>query len=176
MSSKAFILIMLTFFLAKSTKVISQTETKNKFNSGFDIRSGFFAGFDHRFTNYSIGLDAGTSWGIVYPIEFVSLTLDNSYYFGNSDKYEYKTWYLNARLVYANIFEKFSNKPSMVLLVPGIGKDFNLTSKFGFSVSAGLAIMLSNKDKAYTYIPTGTYYEFSNAITPNLRVEFNYRF
>jgi hypothetical protein len=168
--------MMLCLFFMKTNLIHSQTVTKNKFNTGIDLPSGFFAGIDHRFSSWALGVDASTWLGTIYPIQYIAFTVDNSFYFGAADTYNFKTWFLDGRLIYSSVFEKYSNKPVAISLVPGLGKDFNITSEFGISLTAGIDMTIFQKDRSGVYIPIGTYYELNKSIKPSFKVVFSYRF
>ena len=176
MNRKIYFISFISLLLTMSEITQAQSSTKNKFNTGIDLPSGFFAGFDHRFSTWTIGVEGSTWLGTIFPIEYFALTIDNSYYFGAPDTHDYKTWFLDGRLIYTSVFEKYSNKPVAISLVPGLGKDFNITPEFGISVTAGIDMTIYQKDRSGVYIPTGTYYELNTNIKPSIRVTFNYRF
>ena len=74
--------ILISVFLF-SYAITAQTNKKITYNVGYDpITQGLYVGFDRAIHDYSIGLDLGTSMGLVQPLN-VSLCLDNVLYFGN---------------------------------------------------------------------------------------------
>lgn len=154
----------------------AQNQPQNKFTTGLDLPSGFFAGIDHQFSDFSLGFDVSTWLGMVYPVQYLGLTADTKYFLGKPDGSGRKTWFANGRIIYFNIFEKYSNKPVSVSFVPGIGKEFNITPVFGISVLAGMDFTVYTKDREDVNIPTGTYYEMNSRLKPSLKFVFQYRF
>jgi len=170
------LLFILIGFISQTLGAQSPMVNKGNFYSGFDGRQGFYLGFDHKFNTYSIGLDAGTSFGLIYPTQFYSITLNNNLYFGKPNKYETKSWYGNVRITYSQIYQEWSNKPTLVSVNPAIGKQFNLSSRYGIGVDLGVNFMIMNRNASSTLIPIGTYFEFSNSAVPSIRLNLFYRY
>lgn len=144
------------------------------YNAGVNPWEGVFVGFDYKFNRYSVGVDAGSSLGLIFPAQSVSLTIDNNFYFGSPGKFGFETWHANARLGIFYLFKQNTNKPLMVFLIPAIGKEFYITSKLRINVDIGLDVILSNKDTSTPPIPTGTIYEINNRITPDVKLELKF--
>jgi len=154
-----------------STVITAQTDKKNSYNVGYDpITQGLYLGFDHAIQNYSIGLDAGSSFGIIMPLN-VSLSLDNAFYFGRPNKYNMKTWHVNARLAYSKILVE--NKPNLLFIVPSLGKTFSLNEKLGLNIELGYGFQVLD-DWGNSLDGYGTTYYFGGASGPIFRVELKF--
>ncbi|MDD4993752.1 MAG: hypothetical protein PHR83_16140 [Paludibacter sp.] len=155
-----------------STAITAQTDKKNTYNVGYDpITQGLYLGFDHAIHNYSIGLDLGSSLGLVMPLN-VSLCLDNAYFFGKQNKYNMKTWHVNARLAYSKLLVE--NKPNILYIVPSIGKTFSLNEKLGLNIELGYGFqVLDDWGKSMTGGNSITYY-YGGVSNPNIRIELKF--
>lgn len=150
-----------------SISISAQTDKKTTYNVGFDpITQGLYFGFDHAIHNYSVGLDAGSSFGLIMPLT-VSLCLDNAFYLGKPNKYNMKTWHANARLAYSKMLVE--NKPNILYIVPSIGKIFPLNEKLGLDVDLGYGFQVLD-DWGEPMIGSGTTYYFGGISTPNIRI------
>ena len=136
---------IITLFIASflfSGLIIAQTEKKNTQNVGFDIiTQGFYWGIDHRIKDYSIGVDVGSSLGLIVPPD-ISLCVDNGLYFGKANKYDNKTWHINARVAYSKVL--VYSQENLLFLVPSIGKTFYINEKLGINVELGYDFELLN--------------------------------
>lgn len=169
MNRKTISLFILCFLF--STVITAQTDKKNTYNVGYDpITQGLYFGFDHAIQNYSIGLDAGSSFGIVMPLN-VSLCLDNAFYFGGQNKYNMKTWHVNTRLAYSKVLTE--NKPNILFIVPSFGKTFSLNEKLGLNIELGYGFQVLD-DWGNSLLGSGTTYYFDRASGPIFRVELKF--
>jgi hypothetical protein len=154
-----------------SSVVSAQTAGKHMYNFGFDpVTQGLYGGYNHSFGNYSLGLDVGSSFGMIVPLN-VSLCLDNAWYFGKPNKYNLKTWHLNTRLAYSKLLVE--NKPNVLYVIPAIGKAFSLNEKLGLNIELGYAFQLLD-DWGQSLTGSGTTYYFGGVSNPNLRLEFRF--
>jgi|BarGraIncu00222A_1022003.scaffolds.fasta_scaffold31890_3 hypothetical protein len=171
MKVKVFILALICF----STVASAQRTDQTSFNVGFNpISQGFYAGLDYQIKNYSIGFDLGTSLGTIYPSDYLSFSLENNYYFGSENKYNLKTWHINARLGYETIYESLSNKPKRLSLIPAIGKSFSLNPHWSVNIDCGLNLQLYKSDNG-GLVGSGVNYDLNNAVVPDLRIELRYK-
>jgi hypothetical protein len=165
------IISLFIFCLLFSFIVCGQSEKKSTYNLGFDpITQGIYLGFDHAIHNYSIGLDVGSSFGLVLPLN-VSVSLDNAVYFAKPNKYNLKTWHVNARLAYTKLVVE--NKPNILHIVPSVGKIFSLNEKVGLNLELGVAYQVLD-DWGEPMIGGGTTYYFDQGFTPNIRIELKF--
>ena len=153
-----------------SSLITAQTDKKNTYNVGYDpITQGLYFGFDHAIHDYSIGVDLGSSLGLLVPPS-VSLCLDNSLYFGKVNKYEHKTWHINGRIAYSKILVGY--KSNLLFLVPAIGKTFYLNKNLGLNIELGYAFETLNDPGAGW--SGGTSISLGGTSTPNIRVELKF--
>lgn len=90
----------------------------------------------------------GVYGGIVPGIEdkIISVGADFYYHFGRSPNFSTRRpWYVKAGLNYSFQEETFF-KYTYVILVPRIGKDFNLSSRRGISLEGGLYFVLAHSE------------------------------
>lgn len=159
------------FLLVFSTLISAQSRKKNTHNIGFDpVTQGMYIGFNHAINSYAIGLDLGSSLGIGIPLS-ASLSLDNALYFGNTNKYNLKTWHVNARFAYSKILVE--NKPNVLYVVPSIGKTVNLNHKLGLNIELGYGFQVLD-DWGNPSIGSGTTYYFGGISNPIFRIELQF--
>lgn len=173
-----FIFILLCAVCLPVGMVSSQEISPQAFNAGFDpLAQGLYLGFDHQIGNYSAGLDVGSSFGVVLPKNFYTLTFDNNFYFGSLNDFSRKTWYLNARVIAAKIIDPNTNEPFRLGIVPGIGKNLTLNYHWSLNIGVGIHIPVYNPDPGHQYIPGFAYqnYSFANMVSPSLRIELKHR-
>lgn len=154
-----------------STLISAQSKKKNTHNIGYDpVTQGLYLGFNHAIHSYSIGLDLGSSLGIGIPLS-ASLSLDNAFYFGNTNKYNLKTWHINARLAYSKILVE--NKPNVLYIVPSIGKTISLNEKLGLNIELGYGFQVLD-DWGHALTGSGTTYYFGGISNPIFRLELQF--
>lgn len=153
-----------------SCVIFAQTENKNSYNLGIDpFTQGLYVGFDHPIHDYSIGVDVGSSLGLIMPFS-ISLCVDNAFYFGNVNKYDRKTWHINGRVAYSKVLAGY--KPNLLFLVPSIGKSFYLNENLAFNIELGYDFELLN-DPGVGFDGASFGY-FGGMTTPNIRLELKF--
>jgi len=169
--NRKIISVVISCFLF-STFITAQIDRKNTYNVGYDpITQGLYVGFDHEIHDYSIGLDLGSSFGLVQPLN-VTLSLDNAFYFGEQNKYNLKTWHVNARLAYSKIVVE--NKPSILYIIPSIGKTFNLNEKLRLNIELGYGFqVLDDWGRPMDGGGSTTYY-YGGVSNPNILIELKF--
>jgi hypothetical protein len=163
--------LLISLFLFASV-ISAQTAERKTHNVGYDpITQGLYFGFNYPIHAYSIGLDIGSSLGLAMPL-YVSLCLDNALYFGKPNKYNIKTWHVNARFAYSKIL--VNNKPNVLYIVPSVGKTFSLNEKLGLNIDLGYAFQVLD-DWGEELIGEGfTSFYFGGTSIPNIRIELNF--
>ncbi len=168
--NRKIIALFITCFLFSSI-ISAQSEKKNSQNVGFDlITQGFYWGIDHRIKDYSIGVDVGSSFGLLVPPD-ISLCVDNALYFGKVNKYDNKTWHINARAAYSKVL--VYSQENLLFLVPSIGKTFYINEKLGINVELGYSFELLNDwGRGMSGGPSTIH--LGGMSIPNLRVELKF--
>jgi hypothetical protein len=162
--------ILISVFLF-SYAITAQANKKITYNVGYDpITQGLYVGFDRAIHNYSIGLDLGSSMGIVQPLN-ISLCLDNALYFGKLSKYSIKAWHVNIRLAYSKML--VDNKPNILYIVPSIGKTFSLNEKLCLNIELGYGFQVLD-DWGEPIIGSGTTHYYGSVSNPNIRIELKF--
>ncbi|MBN2520841.1 MAG: hypothetical protein JXB17_10080 [Bacteroidales bacterium] len=131
------VIITLMFFV--SIKNYLSAENGNlKANIGFGLGESAYCGIEYRYKSVSTGIDVGTL-DLLRKKDgsLLTLTMDNSLYFLKKRKFDLRTWFVNARLVY-----QYYDCPEYVIsgLIyagPSIGREINFTNKIGISLDAG---------------------------------------
>jgi len=143
-----------------------------KANVGYGIWESFHGGLDLQINNISFGLDVGTSFKTMpFDNKYYSVTIDNTFYWGKENKFNFKPWYFNDRLIYWNLSE--TNKTWRVLqFCPSIGREFNFNKNTGINLDFGPAILLHADRDDYSDEKIGWIYP----VYPECRIEFFYRF
>ena len=91
------------------------------------------------------GLSIGTSPG--YKNENISIAGDFYYHFsGRSEHTSLQPWFLKTGLTYMNSEGEWEERMNL-LLVPRLGREFNLTSNFGVALEAGIMLRLMDKNQ-----------------------------
>ena len=100
-------------------------------------------GIRYQIGQSQVGLSAG-----FFPdrhLDYFSVGADYFYHFGGSSTLSSRrTWYGRLSLNQGAIKDEFE-KTKYLLLVPRIGKDFNLSPKVGIAADAGVSIFLSHQ-------------------------------
>jgi hypothetical protein len=92
------------------------------------------------------GLAVGTSPG--YKIDNFTVTGDFYYHFGGrSGQTDLRPWYVKSGLTYMSSEGEWEKRMNL-LLVPRLGRDFNLTPQFGVALEAGIMLMLMDRNTA----------------------------
>lgn len=168
MTRKIIALIITSLYF--SCTILAQTDKNVSYNVGVDpITQGFYVGFDRAIHNYSIGFDVGL--GVFLPLN-VSLCVDNAFYFGNVNKYDHKTWHINGRIAYSKVL--VDNKPSLLFIVPSIGKTFYFNERLGINIEFGYGFQLLDDWGNGMVGGGGTIYYFGGVSTPNIRLELKF--
>ncbi len=165
-------ILILLLYIALVSNISFGQKVVIKGNIGYGIWESFHCGIDLRINNYSVGIDAGTSFGTMqFDHEYYSLTLDNVFYFGKANKYGIKSWYVDARFIYWNHTEP-STTWNVFQLCPSIGKEFNFSKSIGINLDLGPAILLDANRHDNNEEKVGWIYP----VYPEIRLEFFYRF
>lgn len=95
---------------------------------------------------YQYGLNIGTN--PAYKNDNFSASGDFYYHFaGDSSHTNLRPWFLKSGLTYLQSEGEWEKRMNL-LLVPRLGRDFNITSEFGVALEAGIMLMLMEKNTA----------------------------
>lgn len=141
----SFILLVfcLIFFLSVNTSVAQE---------GFNITGGTGTpemvniGIRMEVDQYQYGLSIGTSPG--YKNENFNISGDFYYHFsGRSEHTSLRPWFLKTGLTYMSNEGEWEKRMNL-LLVPRLGREFNITPQFGIALEAGIMLMLIDENTA----------------------------
>jgi len=134
------------------------------------INQGFYLGFNHQINNYSIGIDLGTSLGVINPGSYYTFGIDNNFYFGTPNNRGEKTFHFSGNFLVSTIYDAGYNKPFRISLVPGVGNNFHVSDRVSLNFELGIQLPVYSTlidENQYIY----NNYSFSYIPTPVLRVE-----
>ena len=116
------------------------------FTGGFGTPETVNIGVRMQVDQNQYGLAIGTSPG--YKNDNFTVSGDFYYHFGGrSRQTNLMPWYIKSGLTYMNS-EGGWEKRMNLLLVPRLGRDFNLTPQFGVALEAGFMLMLLDQNTA----------------------------
>lgn len=172
MNFKQIFLAFLTVNILFISNALFAQKTFLKANVGYGIWESFYAGLDLQIKNVSFGLDIGTSFNTAqFDNKYFSVTFESTYYWGKENKYNFKSWYLNARIIYWS-FSEPNTTWKVIQICPTIGREFNFTRKAGINFDIGPAILLHANRQDATEEKVGWIYP----VYPECRIGFFYRF
>ena len=142
----------LTFFVAFVLSVkTSWAQKEFNFAGGYSSPEMLNVGLRMRVNQNQFGLSVGTNPG--YKQENVSVSGDFYYHFGGSSSHtNLRPWYLKTGLTYMYSEDEWEQRMNLVL-VPRLGREFNLTDRFGIALEAGIMIMLMSRDREKQHRP-----------------------
>lgn len=123
-----------------SVKLLGQG--KYSITGGFGTMESLNGGVRYRMKQCQIGLSAGSLPGYSYK----SLAVSSSfcYHFGGSSKFsDLRPWYGKSGLLYIVDEDEYVMDKGLYLPVQ-IGRDFNISNKFGINFELGLGFQLIN--------------------------------
>ncbi len=95
---------------------------------------------------YQYGLSVGTSPG--YKNTNFNASADFYYHFaGRSDQTDLRPWFIKAGFTYMSNEGEWEKRMNL-LLVPRLGREFNVTPQFGIALEAGVMLMLADENTA----------------------------
>lgn len=95
---------------------------------------------------YQYGLAIGTN--LAYKNPNISVSGDFYYHFGgSSDHTSLRPWFVKTGLTYMSNEGEWEKRMNL-LLVPRLGREFNITSQFGVALEVGGMLMILDQNKA----------------------------
>ena len=92
------------------------------------------------------GLAIGTN--LAYKNDNMNVSGDFYYHFsGRSGHTSLRPWYIKSGLTYMHSEGEWETRQNL-LLVPRLGREFNITPEFGVALEAGIMLMLMDKNTA----------------------------
>lgn len=134
--------LLLTLLLFCSTWKTLPGQDKLTISGGFGIPEYFNLGAKYKLNNSQIGMGFG-----YLPYNGLMLTASGDYYYhpgGIFNESGKRPWYGRISLVY-NYEESFYNIWHDVYLNARIGREFNITKRFGVIADAGVAVNVFHK-------------------------------
>lgn len=168
------ILLLWTMFL--SGKAAAQERFSVRAGAGFPELLNL--GLRIQFDQSELGLAVGT---FPEPDEDIFTLTGNYYYhFGGSSKYtSLRPWFLTAGLTFLSDETEWERQ-EVFLLAPKVGREFNISPKFGIALEAGLLVILSEDETVKKERERGWLdifnHDFKESIFPSAGVNLFYRF
>lgn len=92
------------------------------------------------------GINAGTN--LAYKHNNISLSGDYYYHFAGRSRFSsLRPWFIKTGLTYMLSQDEWEKHMNLVL-VPRLGREFNITPQFGVALEAGVMIMLMDRNEA----------------------------
>ncbi|GAB2766125.1 hypothetical protein [Salinimicrobium soli] len=137
------------------------------------INVGLRVQFGQKQLGVAVGTYPGTSE------DNFALSGDFYYHFGGSSEYtSLRPWFLKTGVTYLLAENEWERQTSF-LLVPRVGREFNISPKFGIAVEGGLLVILSDKETVKKEREPSFFdfdLDFTGFILPAAGVNFFYRF
>lgn len=91
------------------------------------------------------GLNVGTN--VAYKHQNFSLSGDYYYHFGGRSTHtSLQPWFIKSGLTYLHSEGEWEKRTNL-LLVPRLGREFNINDRFGIALELGIMLMLINEDQ-----------------------------
>ncbi len=145
MKNSVFIMLAfcLVFFLPVHT---SRAQEEFNLTGGTGTPEMVNVGVRMRADQNQYGLNIGTN--LAYKNENISVSGDFYYHFsGRSAHTSLRPWFLKTGLTYISSEGEWEKRMDL-LLVPRLGREFNITSEFGVALEAGIMLMLMDRNEA----------------------------
>lgn len=143
MKSKLNSCFLLVFISAISFFVGNSMYAQERFNltAGFGVPELINIGLKYQLDEQSqLGLTAGTEFNMI------ALSGDLYFHFAGSSKFSYRRpWYGRAGLTYWRNDDEFATE-TWLWLSPRIGRDLNISERWGIAIDAGVAFRLQNEE------------------------------
>lgn len=137
------LIFCLVFFLP-----VNNSRAQGQFNlaGGMGTPEMVNVGLRFQVDQKQYGLNIGTNPG--YKNQNFSASGDFYYHFGGrSGHTSLQPWYLKSGLTYMNSEGEWEKRMNL-LLVPRLGREFNITSEFGVALEGGIMLMLMDRNEA----------------------------
>jgi hypothetical protein len=148
-----------------------------KVTAGMGIPELLNLGLSAQFKQSQLGFAVGT-----YPEpdeDIFTLTGNYSYHFGGISQYTtLRPWFGKVGLTYLSDETEWERQ-TLFMLVPKLGREFNLSPKFGIALEAGIALVLSDKETVKKEQERGWFdfdLDFTGSVFPSAGVNLFYRF
>jgi hypothetical protein len=144
MKNRIFIslLFCFVFFLSFQT---SRAQEQFNLTAGTGTPEMVNIGVRMHVDQFQYGLSLGANPG--YKNENYNMSADFYYHFaGNSGHTSLRPWFLKTGITYMHSEGEWEKRMNL-LLVPRLGREFNITPQFGIALEAGLMLMLIDQNK-----------------------------
>jgi hypothetical protein len=148
-----------------------------KMTAGIGLPELMNLGLRLQFEQTELGISVGTA-GWIEDEEF-SISGDFYYHFGGSSKFTtIRPWFLKTGLTFIQAEDEW-DRETLLILVPRIGREFNISPKFGIALEAGIMALLLEEKKVLKERPDSYWnleLDFSGDVVPSAGLNLFYRF
>lgn len=155
------------------------TSAQENFNvtAGIGLPEMLNLGLRMQFGQKEVGLAVGM-WPDTSEDVF-TVSGDFYYHFGGNSEYtSLRPWFLKTGLTYLKAEDEWERENTFVL-VPRIGREFNISSRFGIAVEAGLLVIISDETKVKKERPSSWFgnldLNFDGSLLPAAGINLYYR-
>lgn len=146
-------------------------------SAGLGLPELLNVGMRLQFEQTQLGVTVGTApW--IEEDEF-SISGDFYYHFGGSSKFTtLKPWFVKTGLTFIQAEDEWERE-TLLILVPRIGREFNISSKFGIALEAGFMALLMDEKTVLRERPDSYWnfeLDFTGDVVPSAGLNFFYRF
>ncbi|WP_029035112.1 hypothetical protein [Salinimicrobium terrae] len=175
MKNGVFDLFLVLIFLLNSGRGNAQEGIN--VTAGIGLPEMLNLGLRMQFERTQIGIAFGT-----VPGSDSNFTISSDFYYhfgGRSELTSIQPWFFKTGLTYMSTENEWRRETSF-LIVPRIGREFNISSKFGVALEAGFLVILSEHEKVKKENPS-TYFgdfdlDFTGLVLPSAGLNIFYRF
>ncbi len=130
-----------------------------------------------QFEQTQVGIAVGTaSW---YEENEFSISGDFYYHFGGTSEFTtLRPWFVKTGLTYLQAEDEW-DRETLLILVPRLGREFNISTKFGVALEAGFMVLLMDEKKVLKERPDSFWnfeLDFSGDVLPSAGLNLFYRF
>lgn len=155
MKNSFLVVFFMTLFLLSGNK--GEAQEKYRVTAGIGLPELLNLGLRIQFDQTQVGLTLGAiPWEEEQNFAFSA----NFYYHfgGSSELITLKPWFLNTGVTYMKYEDQYEREMTL-FFVPKVGREFNITSKFGVALELGAMIILFEEEKIKRERPN-SWFEF----------------
>lgn len=145
--------------------------------AGLGLPELFNLGLRMQLNQSQLGIAVGTD--LFGEDDNIALSGDFYYHFGGNSEYTtLRPWFIKSGLTYLRSENEWKRN-TMLFLVPRVGREFNLSSKFGIALEAGILFILYDHEKVLKENPDSWFdfdLDFAGVVLPSAGLNFYYRF
>ena len=140
---KAFFGILVFVFVFFSPEKTTAQDVN--MSAGIGLPELLNLGLRFQFDQTQVGISAGTAPWI--DEEEFSISGDFYYHFGGSSEFTtLRPWFIKTGLTFIQAEDEWERE-TLLILVPRLGREFNISRKFGIALEVGFMVLLIDEEK-----------------------------